>query len=184
MGTAVDARNKPFVLVDENGKNIPGPAERTGCLKEKGKVMSTEERAENVERELGVARRVDLVDASGPKRVVVHTGKDGPLLFLLDKSGEFSAVLCLTKDSPVKNLFCEMDELGAVLDVPTDTMKLDLYDAEKKLQSSFGMGDLPRIVELRSAEDKIQVVISVDGANLQFLLHDAGGCKRASLAMG
>ena len=139
---------------------------------------------------MAAARRVDLVDASGQKRVVVHTAKDGPVLVLFDKNDEFLAILCMTENGPVKTLFCEKDELGAVLDVPTDTMHLNLYGAalskspERNLKSSLGMDDLPSIVELRSAEDKMQVCIRVGAANLEFLLHDMNSRMRASLAMG
>lgn len=146
--------------------------------------MSTEERAENVERELADARRVDLVDASGQTRVVVHMAKGGPVLLLSDKSGEWSALLCVTEDGPVKTLFCEKDDLWAILDVATDTMHLNLYDAAQNLQSIFDMGVLPSIVEMRSAEDKMQIVIRVDVANLEFLLHDMNSRMRASLAIG
>ncbi len=147
--------------------------------------MATEERTNNnVERELADARRVDLVDASGQKRVVVHTAKDGPVLLLLDKIGGWRAVLCVTEGGPVKNLFGEKDELRAVLDVAADMMHLNLYDAAQNLKSRFGMDDLSSIVELRSTEDKMQVVIRVDAANLEFLLHDMNSCMRASMAMG
>lgn len=149
--------------------------------------MTTEERSENLERQLATARRIDLVNAQGQTRLTVLTvraDKDGPKLALYDKNDEWRAILYVNEDGPEKILFGEKGELREVLNVPTNTMLVDLYDAGKNLRSSFGVGDLPRIVQLRSAESKIQVVISKQAANLEFLLHDAGGYKRASLSMG
>jgi hypothetical protein len=146
--------------------------------------MSRDKQTENVERELAGAKRVNLVDANGLTRIWVHTGKDGPKLVLLDKGGEPRAVLFVNEGGPMQITFQDKGGLWADINEATDKMYLNLYDEEGKAQPCVGVGDLPPIVELCSAEDSMQVVIHVGAADLEFLLHDREGKKRASLVMG
>ena len=135
---------------------------------------------------LGVTKdgpRLSLFDKKPCVTLVVD--KDGPGLILSDEKGETRVGLGEPRAVLTAGRFGAFLDVAMTMDM--DKMRLELHDAAGKLQAQpLHMDDARRInMDLRDAEGKVRVVLTVGAANqLDFLLHDAEGQMRASLAMG
>jgi len=165
--------------------------------------MTTEERLENLERELARAKRRTrrllagavlvlgiglVVWAFGPDKTLAQVAAGGVKevranqFLLVDENGKPRAKLSVDKDGPWLVLADENGKDRAALGVDEDGPRLALLDANGKVRAGLAMDEDGPGLYLYDENDNLRVMVSVDKDGSGLSLSDENGKPRATLA--